>query len=193
MDLTDSKKIDWHIAEQPFEVVNGDAAFIDTDAEQIFIGIVDGAGHGPAAHEIAQFSQNFLISDQDTELPILMTRLHNALRGTRGGVAATGRIDVERLKFHYVAVGNLQVKIFGNKSHRAVTQPGVLGTAIRTPVEKEIQITPGDVLILHTDGIGSHFDYPELLEHDARTIAENLVSEFSLHNDDATCIVVKFQ
>lgn len=192
----DNSAIEYFIAERALELVNGDTGFISTDNGQLFVGIVDGAGHGPEAHTIAQASHDFLEKNKDMELPDLMNGLHENLRGTRGGVAIIGKLDHETLQFHYVGIGNIVLRKFGNYSERAVTQDGVIGYQIRTPKEKFMQIVGGDILIMYTDGISGYFDeddYPGILKDDAKTIANNLIEKFGKNNDDATCIVIRFK
>jgi serine/threonine protein phosphatase PrpC len=196
MDLIDNGAVDYFVAEKPLELVNGDIGFISVDEEQLFVGIVDGAGHGPEAHKIAQISRDFLEKNKDVELPDLMNGLHENLRGTRGAVAIIGKLDHEASQFHYVGIGNIVLRKFGNSSERAVTQDGVIGYQVRTPKEKLMQILGGDVLVMHTDGISGYFDeddYPEILKDDAKTIANNLIKKFGKNNDDATCIVIRFK
>jgi serine/threonine protein phosphatase PrpC len=58
-----------------------------------------------------------------------------------------------------------------------------------------MQITSGDILIMHTDGLASTFDindYPEILRDNAEVIANNLIDKFGKNNDDATCVVIRF-
>lgn len=194
MDLTGGCSIDYFVAEKALELVNGDVAFINVDKGQIFVGIVDGAGHGPEARAIALASRDFLESNKDVELPGLMNRFDETLRGTRGGVAIIGKLDIEPLQFRYVGIGNIFLRKFGSSSKRAITQDGVIGYHIRTPHEKLIVLAGGDILVMHTDGISSQFDandYPQILTDDARTIANNLISKFGKDNDDATCIVIR--
>lgn len=196
MDLIDNGAVDYFVAEKPLELVNGDIGFISVDEKQLFVGIVDGAGHGPEAHKIAQTSRDFLEKNKDVELPDLMNGLHENLRGTRGAVAIIGKLDHEASQFHYVGIGNIVLRKFGNSSERAVTQDGVIGYQVRTPKEKLMQILGGDVLVMHTDGISGYFDendYPEILKDDAKTIANNLIKKFGKNNDDATCVVIRFK
>jgi serine/threonine protein phosphatase PrpC len=195
MDLIDNSTIDFFIAEKPLELVNGDTGFINVYEKQLFVGIVDGAGHGLEAHSIAQASRDFIEKNKDTELPELMSKLHNNLRGTRGAVAIIGKLDHDASQFHYVGIGNIVLRKFGNISERAITQDGVIGYQIRTPNEKIMQITSGDILIMHTDGLASTFDindYPEILRDNAEVIANNLIDKFGKNNDDATCVVIRF-
>ena len=195
MDLIDNGAVDYYIAEKPLGLVNGDTGFVSVDEKQLFVGIVDGAGHGPEAHRIAQASRDFLEKNKDVELPDLMNGLHDNLRGTRGAVAIIGKLDHETSQFHYVGIGNIVLRKFGNTSERAVTQDGVIGYQIRTPKEKFMQISGGDVLVMHTDGLTGYFDvsdYPEILRDNAKMIANNLIEKFGKNNDDATCVVIRF-
>ncbi|RLD26012.1 MAG: hypothetical protein DRI70_06245, partial [Bacteroidetes bacterium] len=173
-----------------------DTGFVSFEEEQLFVGIVDGAGHGPEAHSLAQTSRDFIEKNKDMELPDLMSALHENLRGSRGGVALIGKLDYRSLQFRYVGIGNIVLRKFGNSSEQAVTQDGVIGYEIRTPKEKLMQLSGADVLVMHTDGIKSYFnenDYPGILNDNAKTIANNLIKKFGKNNDDATCIVIRFK
>jgi negative regulator of sigma-B (phosphoserine phosphatase) len=196
MDSMSKVDIDYFIAERPLELVNGDIGFTCDDGNKMFVGLIDGAGHGPEANQIAKIFRDFLEKNKDKELPTLMQELHESVRGTRGGVAIIGFLDPGSLQFRYVAIGNITLRKLGNKSERAVAQDGVIGYSIRTPMEKTMQVSIGDILILHTDGISSYFDmtdYPEIINEDAKTIASNLISKFGKQDDDATCIVLRFK
>ncbi len=197
MDIVAENILEYSVAEKALEAVNGDGVFISVDKEQLFVCIVDGAGHGKEANIIAQASLEFLEKNKNMALPDLMSELHKNLLRTRGGVAIIGRLDYESLKFHFVGMGNIFIRKFGKDSKRELTQDGVIGYHIRTPLEKQMQMTRGDILVLHTDGITSHFnenDYPEILRDDAKTIADNLINKFGkTDNDDATCVVIRFK
>tara|TARA_B110000483_G_scaffold226476_1_gene287165 strand:+ start:1031 stop:1621 length:591 start_codon:yes stop_codon:yes gene_type:complete len=194
MELIDNEKIDCFAAENPLDVVNGDGVFMCTDEEQLFVAIIDGAGHGPKAHEIAQASCEFIKTNINVELPDLMSRLHENLRGTRGAVGIIGKLNYDSLDFRYVAIGNVALRKIGNLSKQAVSQGGILGYCIRTPREQSIQLEAKDRLILYTDGITSAFDesvYPNIRWDNAEVIANHLISDFAKNNDDATCIVAR--
>jgi negative regulator of sigma-B (phosphoserine phosphatase) len=194
MELIDNEKIDCFAAENPLEVVNGDGVFMHSDEERLFVAIIDGSGHGPDAHIIAQASCEFIKTNINLELPDIMSRLHEKLRGTRGGVSIIGKLNYNSLEFRYVAIGNIELRKIGNSSKRAVSQGGVLGYSIRTPREQTMQLEANDRLILYTDGITSTFDendYPTIRRDNAKVIANHLISDFAKNNDDATCIVAR--
>lgn len=187
--------LDYYIAEKALDRVNGDTGFIRIEGDQLFIGLVDGAGHGPEAHTVAQASRTLLEENRNLELPALMGQLHEELLGGRGGVAIVGKLDTETSQLRYVGIGNIFLVKVGNPSERAVTQDGVIGYRIRTPREKTMLFLGGDVLVMHTDGIASQFDesdFPEIQNDDAQTIAKNLIKRFGKDNDDATCVVIRF-
>jgi negative regulator of sigma-B (phosphoserine phosphatase) len=194
MDLAQSEKLDYGVAEKALESVNGDAIFISVEKEHMFIGIVDGAGHGQGANIIANKCLNILESSKTLALPILMERLHEKLKGTYGAVAVIGKLNYASQEFSYVGIGNIFLRVFGTHSKQEITQGGVIGYSIRTPKEKIIKIDTGNILVLHTDGISSNFnatDYPDILWDDTKIIADNLIEKFGKNNDDATCIVIR--
>ncbi|WP_028865874.1 PP2C family protein-serine/threonine phosphatase [Psychromonas aquimarina] len=196
MDLTGRNIVDCFIAEKALERVNGDTVFIFFEEDHLFVAIVDGAGHGQEAHSIALICREFILTNKHMDLAALMSELHEKIRGTRGGVAIIGKLDYETRQFRYVGVGNIYLRRFGRFSKHEITQDGVIGYHIRTPQEKVIEMTGGDILILHSDGITSRFDvndYPEILRDDAETIANNLIEKFGKKNDDAACAVIRFK
>ena len=194
MAITPKINIEYAVTEKPLESVNGDQAFLRQHDGSVFFGIVDGAGHGRDAHEIANIMCDFLNSHSHLELTELMQALHAHLKGSRGGVAIFGRIDLATATASYVGVGNIEMRVFGSQTKRCVLTPGVLGYNIRTPKHQVSDLTAGDVLVLHSDGISSTFDlydYPDLPWDNAQTIATTIVDRFNKNNDDATALAIR--
>ncbi len=186
--------IDSFIVEEGLENVSGDIGFIHEHGQEIFIGLIDGSGHGPEARRIAQTCRQYLEDNMGMELVSLMKGLHDLNRGSRGCVAIIASLDLDNLQLNYVGVGNICMRKFGNSHERSLLGEGIVGYSISTPKEKLMQLQNGDVLVFHSDGIKSHFginDYPEILKDDAKTIAINIVRKFGKNDDDATCIVLR--
>ena len=180
--------------ERALESVSGDAVFIKEEGENLFICIFDGAGHGESAHKISCLGINYIQKNKHLSLTDLMKGLHGELTGTHGAVAIIGRLNIKEKKLNYVGIGNIFLRVFGEKSKREITQGGVIGYQIRTPKEKCISINYGDIIVLHTDGISSRFnetDYPNIFWDDAKVISNTLLSTFGKSNDDATCAVIR--
>ena len=140
MALSTNFGVDYFVAERAFDQVSGDAVLVDVTQEQIFVGLIDAAGHGPRAHAVSQAACTFLEENKNEKLPVLMQALHEKLRGTRGGVAIIGKLDVTQLQLTYVGVGNITLRKFGIVSTREVTQGGIIGYQLRTPIEKILQL-----------------------------------------------------
>jgi len=194
MALSTNFGVDYFVAERAFDQVSGDAVLVDVTQEQIFVGLIDAAGHGPRAHAVSQAACTFLEENKNEKLPVLMQALHEKLRGTRGGVAIIGKLDVTQLQLTYVGVGNITLRKFGIVSTREVTQGGIIGYQLRTPIEKILQLEHGDVIVMQSDWLIGQFDindYPEILKHDARAIARNLIEKFAKNEDDSICLVIR--
>jgi serine phosphatase RsbU (regulator of sigma subunit) len=176
------------------EQLSGDAVVIRPVGHGLFAAIVDVLGHGPEAHELALVIDAFLARHASSDVSGLMTRLHQHLKGTRGAavglcaIDATGRVD-------YAGVGNTVLRRFGAEETRLVSQGGVLGQNMRTPLPQTLQLESGDVVVLYTDGVSDRFtsdDYPGVMRHAPKEVANNIVQRFGKDYDDAACIAVRY-
>jgi serine/threonine protein phosphatase PrpC len=72
----------------------------------------------------------------------------------------------------------------------------VVGGTIRTPVEESMQLADGDIVVMYTDGVKTHFnasEYPRLQTDTPREVAENIVHRFGKAHDDASCLVMRYR
>jgi serine phosphatase RsbU (regulator of sigma subunit) len=157
--------------------------------------IVDGLGHGFGAAEAAQeavatFKQRMSLSPGE-----ILSYINDALRKTRGAVAAIAEIRPSENRLVYAGVGNISgVVLTGETSRSLVSHNGTLG--ISTPKIQEFSSAwPADaVLVLHSDGIHTKWDlfqYPGLLARHPAVIAGALLRDFRRQRDDASVVVVK--
>jgi len=176
------------------ERVSGDAVVIRPLEHGLFTAIVDVLGHGPEAHELTLVIDAYLARHGSSDVSGLMTRLHQHLKGTRGAavglcaIDATGRVD-------YAGIGNTVLRRFGMAETRLVSQDGVLGQNMRTPLSQTLQLEPGDMIVLYTDGVSDRFtakDYPGVVHHAPKEVANNIVQRFGKDHDDAACIAVRY-
>jgi serine phosphatase RsbU (regulator of sigma subunit) len=177
------------------ERVSGDAAVIRPLEQGLFVAIVDVLGHGPEAHELAQVIEAYLARYGSSDVSGLLTRLHQHLKGTRGAAVGLCAIDTARGRIDYVGIGNTAMRLFGKAETRLVSQDGVLGQNMRTPRPQTLQLEPGDLIVLYTDGVSDRFtsdDYPGVLRHAAKEVASNIVQRFGKDYDDAACIAVRY-
>ena len=193
-------KLDYHVAVRPqTDSENGecgDTTFIREFDDELFIGLVDVAGHGKNAHKIAVTCKDYLEKNCHRDLVEIMNGLHKHIQGSRGAVAGIGRLDLKTGKMKYVGVGNTVLRKFGSTSLKLIPRLGMIGYIIPTPKEEIVMLHDGDVLVLYSDGVREHFeleDYPELLNDNAETIAKLLIRQFGKKNDDATCIALRYK
>jgi serine phosphatase RsbU (regulator of sigma subunit) len=152
--------------------------------------VADGLGHGPAAHEPAR--EAVAIFRREHELPParVIEDVHAGLRATRGAAVAMIAIDEERGVAKYSGVGNISATVFhpGGTRQSLISQNGTAGHTIPRLQEYHYPIPPGSVLVMYSDGLGTHWDlasYPGLRGPAA------LYRDFSRKRDDVTVIVIK--
>ncbi len=179
-----------------YEKVSGDAAVVLEKGHLLFAAIVDVLGHGREAHQLALAIDKFLIAHWSASVADVMNRLHRHLMGSRGAVAGLCILDRETSLLRYIGVGNTVIRRFGSGEVRLISRPGIVGGNRRTPREECMTLSPGDVVLLYTDGVKDRFqltEYPQLLQHKAETIARTVVQRFGKEHDDAACIALRYE
>ena len=178
------------------ERVSGDAVVMRVLDQGLFVAIVDVLGHGPEAHELTHVIDAYLARYGSSDVSAVMKRLHQHLQGTRGAAVGLCAIDAVTCRVDYAGIGNTSIRRFGQAETRLVSQEGVLGQNMRSPLHQTLQLNPGDVIVLYTDGVSDRFtaqDYPGVLRHSSEDVANNIVQRFGKDHDDAACIVVRYK
>ena len=179
-----------------YEHVSGDAAVVREKDHLLLAAIVDVLGHGPEAHEVAADTEKFLIAHWNDSVVDLMDQLHRHLAGSRGAGAGLCLVDRRSGLLRYTGIGNTVIRRFGSREVRLLSRSGIVGGSRRSPKEEQMILTPGDVVLLYTDGVKDRFelqDYPQLLHHTAESIARTVIQRFGKDHDDATCIALRFE
>lgn len=174
----------------------GDAGLILESSDELFWALIDVLGHGRDAHAVAVRAEGYLVENYRQSLAEVMKGLHEHLRGTRGAVAALGCLHKETGKMLFSGIGNIMTRLYGAKPHQFLSRDGIIGYVIPNPVEHEVELNSGDILVATSDGIREHFDmnfFPDLLKGSARQIAAKIMDQLSKGDDDASCIVVRYR
>ena len=177
------------------ERLSGDAVVFRPLEQGLFVAIVDVLGHGPEAHELTHVIDAYLVRYGSTDVSGLMMQLHQHLKGTRGAAVGLCAIDAATGRIDYAGIGNTTIRRFGKSETRLVSQDGVLGQNMRTPRPQTLQLEPGDLIVLYTDGVSDRFtsdDYPGVMRHAPQEVASNIVQRFGKSYDDAACIAVRY-
>jgi len=173
----------------------GDTGVIVNKEDTCFLALVDVLGHGKDACDLADLIRDFLTEHHEEELTPLLQALHEHIKGTRGAVAAVGRLNTVTGELRHAGVGNITTRIFGANPFRFLPKDGVIGYMMPRPIEQTFHLAHRDVLMMYSDGVKTHFDLhdcPDLLLGDARDIAEKTLRTFGKNDDDASCLVLRY-
>ena len=178
----------------PGEHYNGDAYFVHQDESYALFSVIDGLGHGPSAHKITKRVLKELRHYNFDDPKEVISQINKAVLGSDGAVIGVGTIKGD--VFEYASLGNISCQIYGKKDLTMVMREGMLGSRVRSFHSTRVKLHPGDMIIMHSDGVhglkkfrflkSNHLFSCEIL---ARMIVEDLGSDL----DDSTALVVKFE
>jgi len=94
-----------------------------------------------------------------------------------------------------IALANKETRVFNSPEHISfVVRRGILGVKAPNPIIAEYTWHPSALLIMHSDGISTHWkneEFLKMLDKPAQTIAWDMIKRQAKDNDDATIVVVK--
>ncbi|RZL11940.1 MAG: hypothetical protein EOP40_00555 [Rubrivivax sp.] len=188
----------------PGESVCGDAWMCHDDGHSLVVTVADGLGHGLEARRASALAIDASLALDPSAAPgepahrrphEMVMHMHAALRGTRGAALATALIDASRGTLSYAGIGNIAGLVASGQGQKhLLSLPGIVGHNVRK-VQGQEQPWPRDaVLIMHSDGLATHWslrDDPELIAQPAGIIASVLYRDHRRGRDDVTVVVVK--
>lgn len=174
--------------------VSGDVYVIREHGDQyLTVSVIDGLGGGIEAERAARIAAQLVESNIELSISDLIRRSHTALHSTRGAVMSVLRFDIAHHKATYVGVGNIGAYVYSRQPIKPISKNGILGFRMPNLLELSYVYDPGDIFVLYSDGISSQFALNGRVDihQPAQQIAEQLLSTYGKHNDDATIVVVK--
>ncbi|HKN86114.1 MAG TPA: ATP-binding SpoIIE family protein phosphatase [Nitrospiraceae bacterium] len=177
------------------EEVCGDHWSATTQRGQWQLLVADGLGHGPLASEAAMQAARLFRTTRSRALPDLLAAIHGALRSTRGAAVAIADVDLGKQLVRFAGVGNIAgavVSAAGTK--HMVSLNGTAGVEMRKVTEFSYPWADNAVLVLHSDGLVSHWNmdqYPGLCQRHPTIIAGVLCRDHERGRDDVTVVVAK--
>ncbi len=177
------------------ERVCGDNLAWSCSSDRLAILAVDGLGHGPDAADAADEAVRIFHAYAQQPPGEVMSRLHDALKKTRGAAAAMAELRPLAGTLVYAGVGNISGVIISDALGRnLISHNGTLGHIMSRVQEFKVEWPRDGVLIMHSDGLQSRWDlsrYPGLLARQPALIAGVLFRDFRRQRDDASVLVVK--
>jgi anti-sigma regulatory factor (Ser/Thr protein kinase)/serine/threonine protein phosphatase PrpC len=175
---------------------NGDAFLVRQWAGNALAAVIDGLGHGQFAQRAALTARRYIDQHFDRPLVDLFRGAARACQATRGVVMALARFDDRaRTSLTVASLGNINVRVFGAETPTTIlARRGVVGLGSVAPLTTVCPWTPGSILIMHSDGLHSRWNWQEfsdLAQQPAQRIAERLLSRLAKPEDDATVLVAR--
>lgn len=182
----------------PGEILNGDSWILAQQPDCDLFLLVDGLGHGLFASESAAVAtdtfQRITAEDVSHSPSEMLHLIHAPMRATRGAAIAIVAIDRTRRKATCCGVGNISASLHApdGRSQSLVSHNGTIGYQMPRVQEFAYTYTPGTLLVMHSDGIATHWNfakYNNLHSHSPATIAGVLYRDAWRGRDDATVLV----
>ncbi|MEU1087965.1 ATP-binding SpoIIE family protein phosphatase [Streptomyces sp. NPDC005576] len=180
-------------AERPEDRV-GDG---DVDASALLVMFCDGLGHGPLAGRAADAAVQAFRDGRAQSPEGVISELHTALRGGRGGAVAVVRIEPGARAVSFCGVGNVSTFVVdpATAGRRSLpSAPGIVGHHLPTLRTIRQELPRGSGVVMHSDGLTERWQpaaLPGLLAHSPLVAAAQLLREAGVRRDDAGVVVAK--
>jgi anti-sigma regulatory factor (Ser/Thr protein kinase) len=175
------------------ETVCGDSWQVAQRPDSSLVVVADGLGHGPFANEAATAAIAAMDPRHHGDLAVQLRTMHDGLRHTRGAAVAIAEVCRRPPLVKFAGIGNISGTIYRpGVTRHAVSLNGTLGHEARTFREYAYPWEPGATIVMHSDGLGTHWsldDYRGLLQRHPAVIAAVLYRDFNRQRDDVTVVV----
>jgi len=163
------------------------------DGKVVFC-MIDGLGHGKVAESAALAALNFVEHHHHEPLLEIFAACDKALNNTRGVAMGIAVADPPAGTLTYAGIGNTRAMVVGQETTRMTSYNGIVGGGYRTLKTETVPLTPGDLVIMYTDGIEELIelsDYDETLRADVGRLAETIIVDWRRETDDAAVLVYR--
>jgi negative regulator of sigma-B (phosphoserine phosphatase) len=132
------------------------------------------------------------------ELIGLAGRCHRALRETRGAALSLAFVSPAERTMTWLGVGNVEGRVLSGDP--SATRPkgslplenGILGHELPEVRTATVDLRPGDVLVLATDGVGAGFADSLDVSGSPQAIVERILAAHWRPVDDAAVVAVRY-
>ncbi|MDP9227929.1 MAG: SpoIIE family protein phosphatase [Actinomycetota bacterium] len=180
------------------EGTNGDLAVVAPLPEGTLVAAIDGLGHGAEAARAARKAGEVVRERPSQDLVLLAQRCHSALRDTRGAAISLAFVSPPKSTMTWLGVGNVEGRVLS--SDPSATRPkgslalgsGVPGHELPSVRTATLDVRPGDVLVLATDGIEASFADSLDISGSPQAISERILAASWKPTDDALVVAVRY-
>lgn len=179
--------LDWavHVRSYPGAPRGGDAGVVIPSPNGALAVLIDGAGHGLSAYNIAQKARAAIYENPDKEPDALLTLLNDVLKGTPGAAISAARVRNNELSF--CGIGNVKASV-GLRSLEV--KEGIVGVRMRPPRLSKLELPFNAWFLMHTDGVSVPTSIPAGA---AATVARSLIESHGSEHDDAAVLALRWR
>jgi anti-sigma regulatory factor (Ser/Thr protein kinase) len=174
---------------------SGDAFAVHERVHGLAILVSDGLGHGDFAADASDLAVAAFASARSHPPATALQMIHQAMRATRGGAVAVTEVDVSNSIVRFAGVGNICGSVVSPSTvRRMVSHNGIVGRELRRIAEFSYPWSDDALLVLHSDGLATHWDlakYPGLAARHPCLVAGVLYRDFTRGRDDVTVVVAR--
>lgn len=178
------------------QIYCGDRAFVKTyEADKKLFCLIDGAGKGKKANDVAAIVENLIKQHYKQPLDELLRFIDHRLRDQKSEYGAD--VCIVRLTANQIeaaSVGNAGCQIHCDQElHTIFAQPGSLGSRLPAQIQlHQFSLNMPFTLLMHSDGI----DCPRLTEFELDSLSVNdlasqVFNSHAIDDDDAAIIVAR--
>ncbi|MBF6126025.1 SpoIIE family protein phosphatase [Nocardia brasiliensis] len=193
-------RIEWAVAGRalPGQRVSGDRSVVlDTGGGTVLFAVLDGLGHGAPAADAADRAAQVLAENRAEPLDVLMVLCHRAMADTRGAAVSLALFDPSDT-VRWLGVGNVESRVLtvspGGLTVRATVllTAGIVGYRLPQNLQPQtIQVRPGDLLLMSTDGIVSESADGIDLSKSTAEITADILARHAKDTDDALVLAAR--
>lgn len=189
--------LEWGVASsvRAGEAESGDRHVVRSHPQGVLLAAVDGLGHGGEAAAAARLAVRVLRRHAAGSPVSLVQLCHEALKDTRGVVMSIASFDARRGTMTWLGVGNVEgilLKADANVPQGLLLRAGVVGYTLPPLQEATVPLSPGDTLVLATDGIRAGFTDQYSRGVSAQQLADRILAHHGKSTDDALVLVARF-
>jgi len=166
--------------------------------------VIDGLGHGEHAESAAKAAVQYVGHHLSQSLDELFAGCDQALRNTRGVAMSTAIVEEDAGTLTCAGIGNARAMIVreprakkaGGKTIILSSNYGIVGGGYKTLSPETVPLMPGDLVILHTDGVEETIGvsrYDDALRADLQRLAERIIQDWGRETDDAAVLVFRYK
>jgi anti-sigma regulatory factor (Ser/Thr protein kinase) len=179
----------------PNEQLSGDGWVVIKGERGPSIAVIDGLGHGAAAHEASVLAVEICRRNAGAPPVAMMEAMHAGLRPTRGAAAAVAELDETNRVLRLSGLGNVSCSVVSPEGSKSLaSMSGIVGHEGRRLQEFTTPMGVGATLVMFSDGIASRWrlDQYSGLRPRHPALAAGVVYRDQLRGrDDATIIVAR--